>query len=75
MSAPWRSMVSADRWKLNLCPADRGELYDLDQDPYEMTNRFDDPNERGRIREMVGKIQQWQESVDDEVRLPALEAL
>ena len=29
MSTPWRSVISADRWKLNLSAHDQCELYDL----------------------------------------------
>jgi len=72
MSSPWRSMVSAERWKLNLCPADRGELYDLNEDPHEMRNRFDDPQQQGRIAEMVGRLRRWQAHVEDDVALSAL---
>ena len=72
MSRPWRSMVSAERWKLNLCPSDHGELYDLNQDPYEMTNRFDDPAQQERIATMIASIRRWQENVADVVALPTL---
>jgi len=71
LARPWRSLVSADRWKLNLCLADQGELYDLKQDPYEMTNRFDDPNEQARIAGMFDKIRQWQATTGDDVALPS----
>ena len=36
VSAPWRSVVTGDRWKLNLSHADQSELYDLNTDPHEM---------------------------------------
>ncbi|NJN83886.1 MAG: hypothetical protein HC802_17495 [Caldilineaceae bacterium] len=72
MASAWRSMVSADRWKLNLCRADRCELYDLNQDPHEMINRFDDPDQSDRVVEMTGIIRRWQERVADGVVLPAV---
>ena len=33
VSLPWRSVITADRWKLNLCAGDQCELYDLNNDP------------------------------------------
>ena len=39
LAMPYRSVVS-DRWKLNLCAGDQGELFDLRSDPHEQTNLF-----------------------------------
>ena len=66
----WRSVVTADRWKLNLSPGDQCELYDLNTDPFELNNRFDDPECRDRIRDMTARIRIWQQSVDDKLALP-----
>ena len=66
----WRSVVTADRWKLNLSPGDQCELYDLNTDPFELKNRFDDPECRDRIRDMAARIRIWQDSVGDKLRLP-----
>ena len=66
----WRSVVTADRWKLNLSPGDQCELYDLNTDPFELNNRFDDPECRDRIRDMTARIRIWQQSVDDKLVLP-----
>jgi len=74
MAGPWRSIVSADRWKLNLSAADRCELYDLNQDPHETMNRFNDPDQHDRVVEMSGSIRRWQESFADTVALPAIDA-
>ena len=43
VSLPWRSVITADRWKLNLCAGDQCELYDLNNDPFELTNLFEEP--------------------------------
>ncbi len=67
---PWRSVVTPDRWKLNLCANDQCELFDLNNDPYEETNLFDDPAQRDRIRIMSAKIRLWQLEVDDTAPLP-----
>ena len=71
MSTPWRSVVSADRWKLNLSNHDQCELYDLNDDPNEMVNRFDDPGQGGRVKDLKERVRDWQREVRDEVVLPA----
>ena len=68
----WRSVVTPDRWKLNLSPGDQCELYDLTADPYEMHNRFDDPECLDRIRDMTARVRIWQRAVDDQLVLPAV---
>lgn len=69
MATPWRSIITADRWKLNLSAHDQCELYDLNDDPCEMTNRFDDHDVQDRVADMTGRITAWQVSVDDNVVL------
>ena len=68
----WRSVVTSDRWKLNLSPGDQCELYDLKVDPYEMNNRFGDPECRDRVRDMTARIRIWQQAVGDELTLPSV---
>ena len=69
-SMHWRTVITPDRWKLNLCPADQCELYDLNTDPHEMHNLYDDPQYRDRIRDMAARIRIWQAATGDEVDLP-----
>lgn len=69
-SMHWRTVITPDRWKLNLCPADQCELYDLNNDPHEMNNLYDDPAQRDRIRDMGARIRIWQSATGDEVDLP-----
>ena len=72
VSAPWRSVVTGDRWKLNLSHADQSELYNLNIDPHEMRNLFDDPAHRDRIRDMTARIRIWMHEVGDTTPLPAV---
>ena len=69
---PWRAVVTADRWKLNLSPGDQCELYDLNTDPYEMTNLYNDPAQRDRIRGMAARIRVWQDDTGDTAALPTV---
>ena len=72
MVHPLRTIISAERWKLNLYGAGQGELYDLNADPHELENLYHRPGQRGRIRELAARIQEWQERSGDEVMLPAV---
>ena len=69
---PWRSVVSAEGWKLNLSPGDQCELYDLNSDPYEQTNLFDERGQRDRKRDLADRIRRWQERTGDSVSLALL---
>ncbi len=69
---PWRSVITADRWKLNLCAVDRGELYDLNSDPGETRNLFDAPEHRDRVRTMAARLHLWQAESGDTAPLPAV---
>ena len=71
LALPYRSVVS-DRWKLNLCAGDQGELFDLRADPYEQTNLFDDPAQRDRVRDMAARIRMWQYETGDSAPLPTV---
>jgi len=65
MAAPWRSVITADRWKLNLSAVDQCELYDLNTDPYEMTNQYDYLDVQDRVNDMTGRIKAWQDRTED----------
>lgn len=71
-TAPWRSVVTSDRWKLTLCAADQGELFDLNTDPSEITNLFDHPEHRDRVRWMAARLRLWQQEVGDTAPLPGV---
>ena len=66
---PWRSVVSAG-WKLNLCAGDQCELFDLNSDPFEEHNLFNDPAHRDRIRDLAARIRAWQIETSDSAPLP-----
>tara|TARA_Y100001936_G_scaffold253573_1_gene319075 strand:+ start:2241 stop:3713 length:1473 start_codon:yes stop_codon:yes gene_type:complete len=72
VSVPWRGVVTGDRWKLNLSPGDRCELYDLNSDPAELNNLFEDIENKDRIRDMAARIRIWQDKTGDKMQLPTI---
>ena len=70
LGQPWRTLISAEGWKLNLSPVDQCELYDLNTDPHEQKNLYDDPQQGDRIRDLSSRIRRWQERTGDEAPLP-----
>lgn len=70
--APWRSVVTSDRWKLTLCAADQGELLDLNDDPAETTNLFERPEHLDRVCWMAARLRLWQVETGDTAPLPGV---
>jgi arylsulfatase A-like enzyme len=68
---PWRTIVR-DGWKLALCATDQCELFDLNNDPYEENNLFNDPAQKERIRNMAARIRLWQHKNGDHAPLPTV---
>jgi N-acetylglucosamine-6-sulfatase len=67
----WRSVVSG-RWKLNLCAGDQCELFNLETDPYEELNLFNDSAQRDRVSDLANRIRSWQQRTGDTASLPAV---
>ena len=72
IALPRRTIVSGDRWKLNLCHGDDGELFDLTSDPHELTNLFGDVAHIERVRSMAARLRAWQQETGDTAPLPAV---
>ncbi len=72
ITLPWRSVVTPDRWKLNLCANDQCELFDLNTDPHEMNNLFNDAAQKDRVRDMAARIRIWQHETGDGAPLPSV---
>ncbi|MBT5253272.1 MAG: DUF4976 domain-containing protein [Chloroflexi bacterium] len=54
---------------MNLSSTDTGELYDLNSDPLELANLYDNPEFAARVREMPGRMREGQDRVWDELEL------
>ena len=72
MAQPLRTVVSAQRWKLNLYTSGTGELYDLNADPHELENLYDRPRHRHRVLDLADRVRRWQERTGDRAELPRL---
>ena len=72
MQTPWRTVVTSDRWKLNLSAHDQCEMFDLNSDPNEMLNLYEHPAHASRVGELTQKLRQWQQDNDDGVELPGV---
>ncbi len=70
---PWRSIITADRWKLTLYHSDQCELYDLNTDPLETRNLFGGRAYSERVRKMAAKIRDWQQEIGDTAQLQSIE--
>ena len=64
---PRRSII-INRVKLNLTLNDSGELFDLNNDPYEETNLIDSPEYQEIIKSMKEKLIEWQIRTNDNFR-------
>jgi arylsulfatase A-like enzyme len=63
-------VVSGDGWKLNLSVGDQSELYDLNSDPYEQVNLYDDPAYKDKVLHLATKIREWQIETNDTALIP-----
>ena len=66
----YRSLITADGWKLTLGDPEHGELYDLNADPHEMNNLYDEHAQTDRIRDLAGRLRALQEETVDTPALP-----
>ena len=66
--------VRTDRWKLiyyNVKGKKTTQLFDMKNDPWEMTNLADDPTQAGRIKELTALMEDWFKKTGDKVKLQA----
>ena len=64
-SMPRRAIISHEGIKLHLSPGDQCELYDLNNDPHELRNLYNDEAYRHTIRDLASRIRLWQEKYKD----------
>ena len=57
--------LTAAQRRLFEAPRARLELYDLQRDPWELTNLADEPAQAARVRQLAAVLQEWMEGTDD----------
>lgn len=63
-------MVRAGRWKLLVPVTQPPRLYDLETDPYELTNRYGEPELIGTALELMETLARWTIRADDPLPIP-----
>ena len=51
-------------------PKLKEELYDLENDPFELKNLSDNPDYSDRLKDLSGALDNWIEEIDDLGRIP-----
>lgn len=70
---PAIKMIRTESWKLvHYVRAPHGELYDLQEDPHELYNRFDDPGAAKARQEMQAALADWLINSQDPLLKPVL---
>jgi N-acetylglucosamine-6-sulfatase len=64
-----RTVISPDGWKLCLRDKDLNELYNLNEDPLETRNLYEDRQYAPVISRLAGEIHRWQETTHDALKL------
>ena len=58
-------MVRSRKWKLCYYPGHGGELYDLENDPGEERNLYDDARHQHVVQELKGRLLDWMITTDE----------
>ncbi len=69
VSAPTRTVLTREGWKLNLSAIGEHELYDLQSDPLELDNLWARQKARREAKDLAARIHEWQARTGDEVEL------
>ena len=64
-----RTLVSPEGWKLCGRDKDLNELYNLNEDPFEMRNLYSDAQYASVVSRFTSEIYRWQEGTNDSLKL------
>jgi arylsulfatase A-like enzyme len=68
LTASIRTVITQDGWKLCRSNLDYSQLFNLQQDPGELTNLYYQPAYQSKILELEEKIRAWQNKTNDPLR-------
>ena len=63
-------MVRTRRWKYMLSDVNEEALFDLENDPYELTNLLDEPAARASLQRLRKSLSAWMDRVGDRHERP-----
>ncbi|TVQ25500.1 MAG: DUF4976 domain-containing protein, partial [Spirochaetaceae bacterium] len=61
----WRTLISHEGYKLNLTRDDTCELFDLNADPHEQRNLYEDADHQALRDRLIDRLHEWQNQNDD----------
>jgi len=68
---PVRTVITPDGWKFSCSPLGEHELYNLDQDPLEVSNLANNHELHPLMNRMAASMRRWQDKTGDTVAIPA----
>lgn len=69
----WRTLIGREGWKINVCADDQCEMYDLNHDPHELYNLWDDTRYAVKRADLLQRLQNWRSANNDTASvLPAV---
>jgi arylsulfatase A-like enzyme len=67
---PWRGIVTRDGWKYVCFEGVSWQLFDLNEDPYELANMAHNTRYGAHRKKLLDRLRQWVEDTGDKFRLP-----
>ena len=65
MAASSRVVVSPDGWKMVVSNGDKSQLFNLNEDPLEYKNLYNDKQYADVIKRLSNKLLEWQKRTND----------
>ncbi|MFW6061732.1 MAG: hypothetical protein ACOC93_02885, partial [Planctomycetota bacterium] len=69
----WRGVVTSDGWKYVCVPHQPFMLFNLNEDPYELTNQAMNLRYQAQRRELHDRLAAWIADTGDQFELPELD--
>lgn len=70
INKPWRGLVTKDGWKLACFEGVSWQMYNLNEDPYELTNLAHNNGVTGERKKLLARLKQWVNDTGDRFVLP-----